>query len=333
MKTNFQHIGLARLCGWFGLTRQAYYQNSWTAIDSSIEEELVIQQIQQIRKNHRRMGTRKLYEKLQPFMLEHSIKMGRDALFDLVSANHLQVRKRKRRIQTTQSFHWLRKYPNLIRGFVPTAPNQLWVSDITYWKIGENKHLYISFITDAYSHKIVGYHIAETLEAIESIKALKIALLSLKNSSNPINLIHHSDRGIQYCSKDYVKLLQDYQIQISMTENGDPLENAVAERINGIIKDEYLYDYQVQSLKEAGKLLKQVVELYNTDRPHMSIGNLTPDQVHKQITNPIKTERLWKNYYKKRDNGNDSDSAGSNCSVPLRSTSQLEPAENTVNLC
>lgn len=241
------------------------------------------------------MGTRKLYEKLTPFMQEHGIKLGRDALFDLVAANHLQVRRRKRRIQTTQSFHWLRKYPNLIRDITPTAPNQLWVSDITYWKINSDKHLYISFITDAYSHKIVGYYVAETLEAIESIKALKMALSSL-NPNLQYQLIHHSDRGIQYCSKEYVKLLQDYSIQISMTENGDPLENAIAERINGIIKDEYLYDYQINKIKDARNLLSAVVELYNSDRPHMSIGNLTPNQIHQ---NPIKTEKLWRNYYQK----------------------------------
>lgn len=299
MKNNFQHIGLARLCAWFGITRQAYYQNSWKAIDTTIEEELVIQQIKQIRKNHRRMGTRKLQEKLLPFMQEHGIKMGRDALFDLLSANHLLVRKRKRRIQTTNSFHWLRKYPNLIRDFVPTAPDQLWVSDITYWKINADQHLYISIITDAYSHKIVGYHVAETLETVESIKALKMALSDLRSESH-FQLIHHSDRGIQYCSKDYVKLLQDYQIQISMTENGDPLENPIAERINGIIKDEYLNHYQVNSIKEARKLLKNKVELYNTDRPHMSIGNLTPNHVHQHLSNPIKTEKLWKNYWKKK---------------------------------
>lgn len=294
MKSSFQNLGLAKLCSWFGVTRQAYYQNSWKAIDTSIEEELLIQQIKEIRKNHRRMGTRKLYEKLTPFMQEHSIKIGRDALFNLVAANHLQVRRRKRRIQTTQSFHWLRKYPNLIRDFVPTAPNQLWVSDITYWKINDKQHLYISFITDAFSHKIVGYHIAETLEAVESIKALKMALSTFERAENHSQLIHHSDRGIQYCSKDYVKLLQDYHIQISMTENGDPLENAIAERINGIIKEEYLYDYQVNSIKDAQELLSQVVRLYNSDRPHMSIGNLTPNQIHQ---NPIKTEKLWKNYY------------------------------------
>lgn len=298
MKHRFQQIGLARLCAWFGISRQAYYQNSWKAIDTSIEEELIVQEIKVIRKNHRRMGTRKLYEKLTPFMQEHGIKMGRDALFDLVSRNHLQVRRRKRRIQTTQSFHWLRKYPNLIRDFVPIQPNELWVSDITYWKINYTDFAYISFITDAYSRKIVGYHLADSLEAIESVKALKMALSTLdKRQEN--NLIHHSDRGVQYCSKEYVKLLKDYHIKISMTENGDPLENAIAERINGIIKEEYLFDYQLKDIKEAKALLKEVVELYNTERPHMSIGNLTPNQVHNK---PMKVEKLWKNYYQRKIN-------------------------------
>lgn len=297
MKMSFSHIGLAKLCGWFGITRQAYYQNSWKAIDITIEEDLIIQQVKQIRKKHRRMGARKLHEKLHPFMLEHGIKMGRDTLFNLLAANHLLIRRRKRRVQTTRSFHWLRKYPNLIREFVPTAVNQLWVSDITYWKI-KDRYVYISFITDAYSHKIVGYYLAETLEAIESIQALKMALSGLKPESH-FQLIHHSDRGIQYCSFGYVKLLQDYNIQISMTENGDPLENAIAERVNGIIKEEYLYDYQVESTKEAKELLADVVELYNNDRPHMSIGNLTPNQIH-HSPKSIKTEKLWKNYYTKK---------------------------------
>lgn len=297
MKINFSHIGLAKLCGWFGLTRQAYYQNNWNGISSTIEEELIIQQVKGIRKNHRRMGTRKLHEMIQPFLLEHHIKIGRDSLFDLLSANHLLVRKRKRRIQTTNSYHWLRKYPNLIRDFVPTAPNQLWVSDITYWKINTGEHLYISFITDAYSHRIVGYHVAETLEAIESIRALNMALSALGAESHS-QLTHHSDRGIQYCSAAYVKLLQDYNIQISMTENGDPLENAIAERVNGIIKEEYLETYVVDNIKDAKQLLKAVVHLYNAERPHMSIGNLTPNYIHDSKTT-VKTEKLWKNYYKK----------------------------------
>jgi putative transposase len=296
MKSNFSRIGLAELCGWFGITRQAYYQNSWKAIDISIEENLIPKEVIIIRKDHRRMGTRKIYEKLQTFMLEHQIKMGRDALFNLLSANHMLVRKRKRRIQTTQSFHWLRKYPNLIKDFIPTAPNRLWVSDITYWKI-EDGYVYISFITDAFSHKIVGYHVAETLESIETVQALKMALSGLINEpERHFQLVHHSDRGIQYCSHVYVKLLQDYDIKISMTENGDPLENPIAERVNGIIKEEYLQDYTVKNIYEAKEVLEFAVKLYNEERPHNSIGNLMPNQVHERN---IKSEKLWKNYYKK----------------------------------
>jgi transposase InsO family protein len=240
------------------------------------------------------MGTRKLHGKLQTFMMEHQIKIGRDALFNLLAANYMLVRKRKRRIHTTQSHHWLRKYTNLIHGFTPTAPNQLWVSDITYWKINEG-HVYISFITDAFSRKIVGYHVAQTLETVETIQALKMALsdFSMEPESH-FQLIHHSDRGVQYCSHDYVKLLKDYHIQISMTENGDPLENAIAERLNGILKDEYLTDSPVKSIHEARITLAHAVYLYNEDRPHMSIGNHYPSHVHNQN---LETVRLWKNYY------------------------------------
>ena len=299
MKSRFHHIGFAKLCGWFGVTRQAYYQNRRKTIATAIEEELVILQVKQTRHNHPRLGTRKLHDKLQAFMMEHKIKMGRDALFDLLSENHLLIRKRKRKIQTTNSSHWLRKYSNLIREFVPTGVNQLWVSDITYWKINTGEHLYISFITDAYSHKIVGYHVAETLEAIESIQALKMALSAYGMAENHFPLIHHSDRGIQYCSKEYVKLLQDNNIKISMTENGDPLENAIAERVKGIIKEEYLDAYKVNNIREAKRLLSSVIMLYNNDRPHMSIGNLTPNQVH-HSKKRIETEKLWKNYYQKK---------------------------------
>jgi putative transposase len=297
MKNNFHRIGLAKLCGWFGISRQAYYQNNWEVLSTTIEEDMILQQIRHIRKHHRRMGTRKLYEMIQPFMLNNHIKMGRDALFDLLSSNHLLVRKRKRRVQTTNSYHRLRKYPNLIRELIPKEINQLWVSDITYWKVKEG-HLYISLITDAYSHKIVGYHVGETMETIESLHALQMALSGLVKEHD-FSLIHHSDRGIQYCSQSYVKLLEDYQIQISMTENGDPLENAIAERVNGIIKEEYLDTYEIDTLADARLLLHQVIDLYNNERPHMSIGNFTPNQIHQSKTN-IKTEKLWKNYYRKQ---------------------------------
>lgn len=275
------------------MTRQAYYQHYWQKEETSFEQELVIKEVLRIRKTHKKMGCRKLLVKLEAFMFDHQIKMGRDALFDLLAANQLLIRRRNRRVSTTYSSHWLRKYPNLIREFVADGINQLWVSDITYWRF-KDKFLYISFITDVFSHKIVGYYLSESLEAESSIHALQMALDQLKQ---PVEgLIHHSDRGIQYCCKEYVKLLQNNSIAISMTENGDPLENALAERINGIIKGEYLDCYEVNSIQEANELLIQVVNLYNQERPHMSIGNKTPEEVHQ--TNQ-KTDRLWKNYYPK----------------------------------
>lgn len=291
MKDDYHRISLVRLCRLLGITRQAWYQQTWREEVQSIEEQLIVDEVVRIRQRHRRMGGRKLYELLEPFMLEHQIKMGRDALFNVLSAHRLLVRKRRRGVRTTQSFHWMRKYPNLIRDYTPTAPNQLWVSDITYWRISTG-YVYISFITDAYSRKVVGYHVAETLEAVETQKALEMALSGLDEL--PDNLIHHSDRGLQYCSSKYVKLLQDYGIAISMTEHGDPLENAIAERLNGIIKHEYLIGKSISSIKNARKELNNAVRLYNQERPHNSIGNLTPENVH---INHLKTERLWKNYY------------------------------------
>lgn len=294
MKDSYARVSLVRLCRLFGVTRQAYYQHFWQQEATGIEESLVLSQVLMIRKDHRVMGGRKLYEKIHPFLLENQIKMGRDALFDLLADNGLLVKKKRRRFITTFSNHWLRKWPNLIRKMEITRANQLWVSDITYWRTGD-KYLYVSLITDAYSHKIVGYHVAETLESIETIKALKMALTYLpKPLTEP--LIHHSDRGVQYCCDLYVKLLQEHKIGISMTENGDPLENAIAERINGILKAEYLKHYQINNITQAKEQLTVAVKLYNEHRPHFSIGLLTPEIVHFKN---IKTERLWKNYYDK----------------------------------
>jgi putative transposase len=141
-----------------GIIRQAHYQHSWEVESSQTAYLLILKEVMIIRKEHNKIGTRKLYGMLEPFMIEHGIKMGRDALFDLLAANGLLVKKRKQKIQTTYSNHWPRKYPNLIRDFIPKAINQLWVSDITYWKTSKGEHLYIILITDAYSRKIVGYH-------------------------------------------------------------------------------------------------------------------------------------------------------------------------------
>ena len=263
-----------------------------------MEDTLLIEQVKQIRQEHPSLGVRKLYLKLQPFMQTHNIKLGRDGLFSLLSAHNLLIRKRKRRIQTTQSLHRFKKYPNQIKDFVATSANQLWVSDITYFPLAD-KYCYISLITDAYSHKIVGYQVGESLAAVESIKALRMALSGLCALKSHAKLIHHSDRGIQYCSDEYIKLLESHQISISMTQDGDPRENAIAERVNGIIKEEYLAHYALTTIQQAKATLDRVVELYNSDRPHMSIGNLSPNEIH-HGEETIQVTKLWKNYYREK---------------------------------
>jgi putative transposase len=283
-----------KCCCLLGVTRQAYYQHFWETEAISFEQEIVLNEVRKIRAIHPVIGGKKLYVLLQSFLLEHQIKMGRDALFDLLAAHYLLVRKKKRRVFTTQSFHWLRKYPNCIREIVPTKVNEIWVSDITYYRTKKG-FVYISFITDAYSKKIVGYHAADTLETVHTLSALQMAIE--ENSQSLNGLIHHSDRGVQYCSNDYVKLLQDNNIIISMTENGDPLENAVAERVNGIMKQEYLEHHMLNNKEEVMELLATSVNVYNKLRPHMSCNMLTPETVHQ---NNLIVQRNWKSYYKSK---------------------------------
>lgn len=279
---------------WFGVTRQAHHQSHKHAYKQACKQDLVLDEVRSIREVHEIMGTRKIHNKLYTFLEESSIKIGRDALFTLLRDNHLLVRPRRRGVRTTYSNHWMRKYTNLIQDTKPTRPNQQWVSDITYWRVVQG-FFYISFITDAYSHKIVGHHVASTLETKHSVCALKMAIASIENTQN-LDLIHHSDRGSQYCSAEYVKQLNKHNIGISMTENGDPRENAIAERINGIIKNEYLNNQKVKNLKEARQQLHRAVLLYNQDRPHLSIGYNTPSEVHSNL-HGLEVRQLWKNYY------------------------------------
>jgi transposase InsO family protein len=227
---------------------------------------------------------------MQEFLKAHQFQIGRDAMFDLLSEHGLSVTGRKRKGSvTTFSGHRFKKYPNIIKGFIPNAPNQLWVSDITYIHLKDG-FAYLSLITDAYSHKIVGFYLSKDLSAKGSLKALRMAL-----DYNPIitNLIHHSDRGVQYCSDDYVKLLNENNIGISMTEKGDPLENALAERVNGILKTELL-DEVFSDFKTAQQAVAIACSTYNHLRPHGSIKNLKPFEAH-QKTGEL--PKLWKNYY------------------------------------
>ena len=288
MKDSYPSVSLERFCWLLGLTRQALYKNTWNSKRKSSKEQLVLSEVKNIREEHPAIGTRKLHKLLETFYQKHSIKMGRDALFSTLNDHRLLVRRRKRRIFTTQSHHWLKKYSNLIKGWNPVLPEQLWVSDITYVPCGR-QYLYLSLVTDAYSHKIMGYHIADTLEAIHCKKALQMAVAGRLHPTH--DLIHHSDRGIQYCSFSYTELLMQNNITISMTESGDPLDNAIAERINGIIKHEYLKHHGLSNLQQATEVLKQIVKSYNERRPHLSIQMNTPDNVHRQ---KLQVNRQWK---------------------------------------
>jgi putative transposase len=282
-------VGLERICRLFGLSRQAFYKYLKTTQKMLLEDHIVRQMVLNIKKDHPRMGTRKIYHLIKPDLESTGIKMGRDALFNLVDYNHLKVTKRKRKHITTNSNHVFKIYPNLIRGIEPDGPNQIWVSDITYIRSGK-EFMYLFLITDNYSKKIMGCKLANSLESIHAVNSLQDAI---KNTCQPTTgLIHHSDRGIQYCSKEYIKVLQANKIKISMTENGDPLENAIAERVNGILKDEYLNQYQNLTTLQ----LEKSIEKYNNKRPHLSCDMLTPELAHR-ASGTLK--KRWKNYYKK----------------------------------
>jgi putative transposase len=284
---------LSSLCTLLGYTRQAYYGYKQHQLKEAFEAEIIVQEVLKHRELQPRLGTRKLLVMMQDFVKEHHIDLGRDGLFDLLREHNLLIRKRRRKAQTTFSKHWYKKYKNLIRGFEPLAPNLLWVSDITYIVVADG-FAYLSLITDAYSKKITGFYLSETLEATGSIKALQMAL---NNCDDTTNLIHHSDRGVQYCSHDYVKMLCDKHMKISMTENGDPLENAIAERVNGILKDELLQE-QYSSFEEAKKSVAKAISVYNALRPHSSCDMLTPEQAH---TKKGVLKKHWKNYYKQKE--------------------------------
>ena len=244
----------------------------------------VMAMIMEIRKSMPRIGSRKLYyllfDKLQP------MKIGRDKFFDILRANHLLIEPKRSYHITTNSHHRFRKHKNLILELTVNRPEQVWVSDITY--IGKReKPCYLSLVTDAYSKKIMGYYVADDLSAESSLLALKMAVKRRKDKS--LSLIHHSDRGLQYCAGDYQKMLLKNSIQCSMTNNGDPYENAVAERINGILKQEFFIDNYHQDLETMKLIIKETVEIYNNQRPHYSNYMLTPQQMHMQNKIQIRT--------------------------------------------
>jgi putative transposase len=288
MKDLHAQVPIEWLCGLFDKSRQAFYQRQQVIYKQAVEEHFILSQVHKIRQRQPRIGGRKLLVKLG----EIGVDIGRDALFEILRDNGLLVRRRRNGVRTTNSSHWLRKYPNLIRHFEAMRPNRLWVSDITYLETIEGFE-YLFLVTDAYSKKIVGWSMADNLDADNAVDALQMALRTMKEDGT--GLIHHSDRGVQYCSDKYVKLLTKHNILISMTENGDPLENAIAERVNGILKDEWLYDMGKMDRSNMRKVIPQIIHIYNDERPHLSLNMLTPNVAH-QMSEQLK--KRWKNYYR-----------------------------------
>lgn len=286
MKAMHPKVSRDKLCDSFGISRQAYYQQSSRQMQAALAAEIVLKEVRELRKDQRRVGARNLHIHLQEVFARHGIKMGRDALFNLLRKHDLLVRRCKRRVKTTDSNHPFLKYPNLIKSFQPQGANQLWVSDITYLYTDEG-FVYLFLITDAYSHKVVGYHTSFNMEATSAVAALRMALNQLEEGQRPI---HHSDRGSQYCSDIYTTLLNDHGLPISMTENGDPWENPVAERINGILKNDLLPE-KISTKGEAVELMYHFVKVYNNVRFHSSVEKLTPQQAHKRTGELL---NLWK---------------------------------------
>ncbi len=273
----------AVICGLFGYSRQAWYDSNKRHSKLQMQEVFILRLAKELRLEHKRMGAEKLLILLSPVLKEHKIKYGRDKFYNLLSEHGLLVRRRKRGSRTTNSNHLFRKYSNLIRDIQLFSSGRLWVSDITYIRI-RNGFVYLSLITDAYSKKIVGWCLWPNLSSTGAINALKMAI---SREGVKSHLIHHSDRGIQYCCYDYVNYLKGSGISISMTENGDPYENPIAERVNGILKDEYELGETYSNYQIALEAVKSAVYKYNHIRPHRSVGFMVPVEAHFQ-NGPLK---------------------------------------------
>ena len=271
-------------CRLFGIDRQVYYRAVNSQRKKKVVAGQVVDMVLRVRERMPRLGTRKLYYKLYPVLKELSV--GRDRLFKIMKANHLEIEPKRQYHVTTNSHHRFRKHKNLVEHLRAERPEQIWVSDITY--IGSRANpMYLSLVTDAYSKKIMGYNVSDSLNALGAVSALKNALSSRKYIDE--ELIHHSDRGLQYCCDDYQELLSKHNVLCSMTEKYDPYQNAVAERVNGILKQEFIGGIQVNDIKLMKLLIRQSIHIYNQERPHWSCWMNTPNLMHQQREIKIKS--------------------------------------------
>lgn len=259
----------------FGISRQAIYQAEIRENKRAIELAHIKSLVLKVRQEMPRLGTRKLYYLLKNEFDKREIKIGRDAFFAYLRSESMLIKPKKNYTKTTNSNHWLRKYPNLMKETTPIRPEQYFVSDITYIKSRERTH-YLSLVTDAFSRKIMGYHLSDDMSAENVVKAMKMAT---KNRITSEDLIHHSDRGLQYCSSIYQTELEKSKILPSMTDGYDCYQNALAERINGILKGEFLLN-KCNTGKELRLLISESIKTYNNRRPHLSLNYKTPNFIH-----------------------------------------------------
>jgi transposase InsO family protein len=264
-------------CTLFGIDRQVYYRKIKRRKIRQSNASKVVSMVLEIRQTMPRIGAKKLYYLLNNELKQ--LKIGRDKFIDILRANHLLIAPKRSYHITTNSHHRFRKHQNQILELQIQRPEQVWVSDITYIGKRENP-CYLSLVTDAYSKRIMGFNVADNMNTESSLVALKNAVKQRKDKS--LSLIHHSDRGLQYCANEYQKLLNKSDIKCSMTQNSDPYENAVAERINGILKQEFSIDKFNKELPIMKALVKNAIDIYNNIRPHYSNYMLTPNQMHQQ---------------------------------------------------
>lgn len=258
------------------MTPQNFYKSRRVRQRQKVDEQLVKQLVEAERAVQPRLGGLKLHHILREELADEGVSLGRDRFFEVLRNQALLLEPLPKAPRTTNSAHSLPVFTNLIKGLELTGPNQVWVSDITYIRTHED-FVYLSLITDKYSRKVVGYHVGRSLEAQDTLKALAMAFEQLPEGAHPI---HHSDRGCQYCSHEYVKELQDHGMPVSMTEENHCAENAMAERVNGVLKQEYFLNYLFQSVAQVRQAVDEAVWLYNTRRPHRSLELSTPEQIH-----------------------------------------------------
>ena len=268
---------LAKSCRLYGISRQAIYQRIQRHQQRQKALVPVKKWVLYWRRFMPRLGTRKLYELMKSQLIESGIKLGRDGLFDYLREEKLLIRPKRRYTKTTQSQHWMKKHPNLLKELTPQSPEEVFISDITYVESDEGVH-YLSLVSDAYSRKIMGYCLSHDLATQHMVTALKRAIKQRQYSKAAI---HHSDRGLQYCSRAYQRVLNKAGIRPSMTDGYDCYQNAMAERINGILKQEFLIN-RCKTYDELNTLIQQSVRIYNQMRPHLSLGMKTPEYVHQK---------------------------------------------------